>query len=272
MSHVVLTLPQGPTPQPRLVAIPRLAAGGRWRVEAMRTLNEPCLLWFTRGQGRITIAGLTRGYGPNNAIFIPKGVMHGFEVAPQTFGTALFFGREHDLPLPSTPQHLRVREQALQAELNQALEAMSREMASDKPSHIRAAMAHLSLISVWLDRQIARQPTEELPQPASARRMVSRFTDLLERDFRSGAGVADYAAALGITPTHLSRLCRATSGRSAKELLSDRLLFEARKLLSETKLPVQDVASQLGFGSAAYFTRAFQHHTGSTPSDFRRLH
>ncbi len=47
----------------RLMAIPRLAAGGRWRVEAMRSLSEPLLLWFTRGQGRITVAGVTRGYG-----------------------------------------------------------------------------------------------------------------------------------------------------------------------------------------------------------------
>ena len=57
----------------RLVAIPRLAAGGRWRVEAMRSLSEPCLLWFTKGQGRITIAGVTRGYTAHNAIFIPAG-------------------------------------------------------------------------------------------------------------------------------------------------------------------------------------------------------
>jgi len=49
-----------PVSRPRLVAIPRLAAGGKWRVEAMRSLSEPCLLWFTKGQGRITISGVTR--------------------------------------------------------------------------------------------------------------------------------------------------------------------------------------------------------------------
>jgi hypothetical protein len=53
-------LPSGS--QARLMAIPRLAAGGRWRVEAMRSLSEPMLLWFTKGQGRITVAGVTRGY------------------------------------------------------------------------------------------------------------------------------------------------------------------------------------------------------------------
>jgi AraC family transcriptional activator of pobA len=78
-----------------------LPAGGRWRVEAMRAYAEPLLLWFTRGQGRITVGGITRGYGAHNAIYIPAGMMHGFEVGPQTFGTALFFGRDHGLDLPT---------------------------------------------------------------------------------------------------------------------------------------------------------------------------
>jgi len=81
--------PAADTSKMRLVAIPRLAAGGRWRVEAMRTYSEPCFLWFTKGQGRITIAGITRGYTAHNGIYIPAGVMHGFEVGPQVFGTAV---------------------------------------------------------------------------------------------------------------------------------------------------------------------------------------
>lgn len=255
----------------RLMAIPRLAAGGRWRVEAMRSLSEPLLLWFTRGQGRITIAGVTRGYGPNNAVFIPAGTMHGFEVGQHVFGTAVFFGRDTGLVLPERPQHLRVRENSAQVELNLILDAIGREQISDKPAHDRATLHYLGLLSVWLERQVASQPEEDLPHPASARKLAARYTQLVERDYRTGRGVADYAAALGVTPTHLSRVCRTTTGRSAKAILSDRVLFEARRLLLDTKLPVQEVAQSLGFGSAAYFTRAFQHHTGKTPSDFRRL-
>ncbi|MDR5651275.1 helix-turn-helix domain-containing protein [Ruixingdingia sedimenti] len=259
-----------PPSAPRLIAIPRLAAGGRWRVEAMRALSEPLFLWFTKGQGRITVAGATRGYTPHNAIFIPAGTMHGFEVGPQVFGTAVFFGRDCGLPLPAQPLHLRIRENSAQVDLNLTLDAIGREMAGDKPAHDRAAGYHLGLLSVWLERQAAAHPLEDAPHPASARRLAARFTQLLERDFRSGMGVADYAAALGVTPTHLTRVCRTTTGRPAKDLLQDRVLFEARRLLAETALPVQEVARGLGFNSPAYFTRAFQQHTGKTPSDFRR--
>lgn len=228
------------------------------------------MLWFTKGQGRITISGTTRGYGPNNCIFIPPGTMHGFEVGQMVFGTAVFFGRETDLTLPERTHHLRIRENSAQVELNLILDAIGREQSSDKPAHDRATRHYLGLLSVWLERQVSTQPSEDLPHRESARKLAARFSFLLERDFRSGQGVADYAAALGVTPTHLTRVCKITTGRSAKELLSDRLIFEARRLLLETKLPVQDVAAGLGFGSPAYFTRAFQHHTGQTPTDFRR--
>ena len=253
----------------RMVALPRLAAGGRWRTEAMRALGEPCLLWFTRGQGRITVAGLTRGYGPNTAVFIPRGVMHGFEVGPQVFGTAVFFGRDTPLVLPDRALHLRVRENAAQVECNLTLDAVARELAGDRPGRERAAAAHLAMLSVWLERQAAAQTGEDAPHPPSARRLAARYAALIETHYRSGAGVAAYAAALGVTPTHLSRVCRQTMGRSAKDLLADRTIYEARRLLKETSVPVQDLARHLGFRSAAYFSRAFHARTGSTPTDFR---
>jgi AraC family transcriptional activator of pobA len=255
--------------QLRLVAVPRLAAGGRWRVEAMRSLSEPCLLWFTKGQGRITISGVTRGYTAHNAIFIPAGVMHGFEAGAQVFGTAVFFGRNSTVALPKTPLHLRIREVHAQQEVNILLDSILREMESTTPAHDRATEAYVGLLGVWLERQ-ARKAEPETPRPDATRRLVARYTALLERNFRTGMGVGDFAAALGVTPTHLTRCCNTACGRPAIALLQDRRIFEARKLLSETRLPVGRIAGQLGFTSPAYFTRAFQHLTGKSPTAFRR--
>jgi AraC family transcriptional activator of pobA len=257
--------------QLRLVAIPRLAAGGRWRVEAMRALSEPCFLWFTKGQGRITVQGQTRGYTAHNAIFIPAGVMHGFEAGPQVFGTAVFFGRDCDLTLPRQPLHLRIREVHAQQELNILLDSIQREMGADTPAHDRATQHYLGLMGVWIERQAHRaEPESQALRPDATKRLVARYTELLERGFRSGQGVSDFAQALGVTPTHLTRCCKAACGRPASALLQDRRIYEARRLLSETRAPVRKIAEDLGFNSAAYFTRAFQHLTGRSPSDFRR--
>lgn len=255
----------------RIVAIPRLAAGGRWRVEAMRSICSPMLLWFTKGQGRITVAGQTRGYTAHNAIFIPAGTMHGFEVGPQAFGQALFFGRDHGLHLPDVPRHLRVREVLIQQELNVLLDNIQREAGSTQPAAARAAGHWAGLLSVWLERQIDKGLADTVPEDAT-RRLVARYVDLLEREFRTGMNVADLAARLGVTPTHLTRCCKATCGRPASALLHDRVLFEARRLLKETDMPVASIAGSLGFASAAYFTRAFSNLTGASPSAFRRAH
>lgn len=259
-----------PTSPFRLVAIPRLSAGGRWRVEAMRSLSEPCLLWFTKGQGRITISGVTRGYTAHNAIFIPAGVMHGFEAGPQVFGTAVFFGRDTAILLPKSPQHLRIREVHAQQEVNILLDSILREIESDTPAHDRASEHYLGLLGVWLERQVRKSDPAEAPRPDATRRLVTRYTALLERNFRTGMGVSDFAAALGVTPTHLTRCCNSACGKPASALLQDRRIFEARKLLAETRLPVGRIAEQLGFNSPAYFTRAFQHLTGKSPTAFRR--
>jgi AraC-like DNA-binding protein len=264
-------IPEPEAPKLRLVPIARLAQGGRWRVEAMRAYCEPVLLWFTRGQGRVTVGGITRGYGAHNAIYVPAGMMHGFEVGVQTSGTALFFGADHGLNLPDEPLHLRIREVGPQTELSGIIENIQREMEGNKPGNERAAHHHLGLLGIWLERHVETS-ADETPRADASRRLARAYADLLERGFRSGKGVADYARELGVTPTHLTRVCNKTCGRSASDLLHDRVIFEARRLLAETRLPVAAVAETLGFTSPAYFTRAFQHRTGKTPTSFRKAH
>ncbi|MCU0906600.1 MAG: AraC family transcriptional regulator [Rhodobacteraceae bacterium] len=237
----------------------------------MRSYAQPLLLWFTRGQGRITAAGVTQGYGVHNAVWIPAGTMHGFEASAQVFGSAVFLPAALGESLPSDPVHLRLREAPRQMELTGLIDALARELQSDAPGHDRAAALHAGLLAVWLERQIAAPspPGSEARSPA-ARRLVAAFTALVEADYHSGRGVSHYARALGVTPTHLSRACRECSGRPASKILADRVAFEARRLLIETDLPVGEIGRRLGFRSAAYFTRAFHRVAGRSPSDFRK--
>ena len=253
----------------KVIPLPRFAQGGRWRTEAMRSYDTPLLIWFTKGQGRITVAGSTRGYGAHNAIIIPPGTMHGFEMSTQVFGSLVHFPNDPELRLPAEPLHLRLRDAQIQAELTQLIENLQREGERDMPGHDRALAHHGGLLAVWLERQIAARPEGE-QRIDKARRLTAAFTALVERDFRSGKTVQDYAAELGVTPTHLSRVCNTACGRPASRLLADRIHYEARRLLSETRIPVKDIAVGLGFTSAAYFTRAFQKQTGKTPTGFRK--
>jgi hypothetical protein len=179
--------PPEPPPAFRIVPLPRLAHGGRWRTEAMRSYGFPVLLWFTKGQGRITVAGVTRGFGAHNLVFLPPNTMHGFEMTGQVFGNAVFFPRGTDLPLPDQPKHLRFREASEQAELNVLIDTLQKELERALPVHDRAVQHHAGLLSVWLERQLLSHETPDTPETA-ARRLSAAYSALVERDFRRGSG------------------------------------------------------------------------------------
>ena len=253
----------------RILTLQQFARGGRWRTEAMRSYPQPVLIWFTKGQGRITISGNTRGYGPHNAIFIPAGTMHGFDMLGQVFGTIIFFPIQTGLELPQEPMQLRFREAVQQAELTMMIDNIQREASADLPGRTQALHHHGGLLAIWLRRQALALPDTESEGRRAAHRLASAYTALVERDFHLGKSVSDYAAELGVTPTHLSRACNIACARPASEILAERIHYEARRLLSETRRPVKEIASHLGFRSAAYFTRAFQKRTGKSPTAFR---
>ncbi len=253
----------------RLTPIHRLAQGGRWRVEAMRSYATDQLLWFTRGQGRITVGGVTRGYGAHNAVFIPANTMHSFDMTAQVFGTALYFPKDNGLVLPDAAHHLRIRDAHAQSELTVLLETLQRESEGTLPARDRLMLHTAGLISVWLERQRALNE-DSLASTDAARRLVRTYSALVETNYHSGMSVSDYADRLGVTPTHLTRVCKSTCGSTASDYLTDRKIAEARRLLADTNRPVKDIAADVGFGSAAYFTRMFQNRTGAAPVAFRR--
>ncbi|WP_341365726.1 helix-turn-helix transcriptional regulator [Yoonia sp. BS5-3] len=262
-----MTLAENTQPALALAGLTYGGPAAKWRTEAMRSHQTPRLIHITKGQGRITVAGLTNGYGPNNLIFIPGQTMYGMEIGPTVFGQILTLPDGSDWP--DTPFHLRLLEVMRQKELQGHIEAIERELQPD--GDMRAANCHLGLLTIFVERQLAaRDPASiDKRRMSPAGQLVAKYTAMIAQHFTSDRSVADYAAALGVTPTHLTRVCRQTCGRSALELRNDRIHYEACLLLRETRTPVQDIARRLGFHSAAYFTRSFQEKSGQTPSGFR---
>ncbi|HHB80512.1 MAG TPA: AraC family transcriptional regulator, partial [Aliiroseovarius sp.] len=160
-----------PLPSPfRIIPLARLAKGGRWRTEARRSYGAPVLYWFTRGQGRITIAGQTSGYGPHNAVFVPSGCMHGFEMSSQVHGLIIVFpaGSETSIDLPDTPLQLRLREVDQHLGLSKLLENLQAGLGTGAPEADTAMMCHAGLLSVWLRRQINEFEEEAEVAPRSS--------------------------------------------------------------------------------------------------------
>ncbi|MEV2253829.1 AraC family transcriptional regulator [Streptomyces sp. NPDC050147] len=95
-----------------------------------------------------------------------------------------------------------------------------------------------------------------------------RFVDALELHFRELHQAADYAELLGCSVRTLSRAARNATGKGARELIDERRLLEARRLLGGAEWDARAVAAHLGFTDPANFGRFFSGHTGLTPAAF----
>ena len=253
----------------KIVTLPQLIQGQDWRLNLAHDRPEHLLFWITRGQGRLILDGQRRGVGTHNAILVPAGHLFALELGRQGVGQVMVVPPASELRLPRVPAQLRIREVSAMSELTVLMEAATREQQTGRPLMHRAMEAHGTLISVWLQRQMAME--EHLPpRPNAAARLAAAFCRQISAQFQDPMNMADHAAALDVTPTHLTRACKAATGKTAADLLTERVLYEARCLLTTTKVPAQDIARHLGFGSAAYFTRFMLHHTSVTPSALRK--
>lgn len=253
----------------RLVSVAQLTRHGDWQLALAHDRASHLLFWMTRGQTVALVDGARRGIGVHNALFVPARHLFALEPARQSFGQALVIPEDEELTLPTQVHHLRIRDVAAQSELTVLLEALGREQSNHRSDAAAAMRCYAGLIAIWLQRQLF-DGDHVPPKPDAASRLMRAYAAQIVGNFATGATMAEHAARLGVTPTHLSRVCKAQTGRTAADLLAERVLHAARSMLAESTLPIQDVARAVGIGSPAYFTRFLQRHTGYTPSALRR--
>ncbi|MCP9482024.1 AraC family transcriptional regulator [Shimia sp. CNT1-13L.2] len=252
----------------QVMTLAQLTLGGPWQLEQLHVRDHHLFLWITRGQGRILLHGLRRGYGAHNAIFVPAGKLLSMEAGRHVQGQALVIPADGRVNLPDRTHQLRIQDGLAQAELTGLFDDLRREIHENRPLLTEALTAVASLVSIWLRRQM--QIAGPAGRATAAERIVRRFSDLLSEDFRSGRPMAAYAEDLDITPTHLTRVCRQCAGLTAADMLNQMIQHEARTLLTRSDLPMNEIADRLGFGSAAYFSRFSQQHFGAAPSQIRK--
>lgn len=259
-----------PPPQTvQIKSLSQLAEGEEWRVGLVHDHPYDLLIWITRGQGVTILDGERRGVGAHNAIYVPAGTMYALDLSRQSVGQVVILPRTLEMQTPDMAMLLRIRAVQTQSELTALIESAGREDAAQRVFCNEALEGYARLILVWLRRQMGLEEHVR-GKPKAAQRLSRAFSAEVAARFTTGDVMADYAARLGVTPTHLTRATKAATGKTAADLLTERILHEARALLVETETPAQQIAKHLGFGSAAYFTRFIQHHTGQVPSKLRK--
>ncbi|ASE61214.1 hypothetical protein CEQ15_06730 [Chryseobacterium indologenes] len=97
-----------------------------------------------------------------------------------------------------------------------------------------------------------------------------QFQELLENHFTRHHQVSFYAGKLNISSKTLSKVCKLISHKTAQDLIKERILLEAKRMLLYTDMSVKEVAYYLGFEDHAYFTRFFTSNVLQNPSDFKK--
>ena len=251
-----------------------------WTIPAHRHEGLHQFQWLEKGHVRGTIDGREFEARAPVLLMLAPGSVHGFTYTPDTVG--------HQVTVPtatlrqllggSNLADTELGASCVLADINGdgAAECKSlftqdaREFRTQSPGRVHALLSCATLLAVQVLRQRGEHFSRERGQGARDA-LLRRYLALVEQHYREHQPLSFYADALGVTPDHLSRTCRGATKQSALQILHERLMLEARRLLAYSSMPVTDVAQQLGYDDAAYFSKFFGRSVGNTPSDYRAL-
>lgn len=141
----------------------------------------------------------------------------------------------------------------------------------DRSGWHEMVIAHLQIILILATRlKLREMELSDDGLPTAAQPTILQFRSLIEAHFRAWHKPSHYAAALGVSGNALGKLTKRHLLRSPTELILERLLLEAKRLLHFTTMSVKEIAFQLGFTDFGYFGRVFRKHCGISPTEYRR--
>jgi len=125
----------------------------------------------------------------------------------------------------------------------------------------------IHLLQTLLFQLLDQKHVEEQPASTGDRKLLFRFQQALEVQFCTNHQVSKYAAELGTTEKKLSLITKQFLGLSPLQVIHNRLLLEAKRLLLFEDTSHKEIAFQLGFDSPASFSLFVKNKAGITPSE-----
>ncbi len=127
----------------------------------------------------------------------------------------------------------------------------------------------INIIYIELSRIYLRNyQTDSLPNANYSIRFYE-LEQLIETKFQTEKSPVVYADLMNMSTKHLNRICKAVSGKTTLELIIDRVILEAKRMLLHSKSNFTEIGLILGYEDYAYFSRVFKNKTGQSPRDFQ---
>lgn len=151
------------------------------------------------------------------------------------------------------------------------LELLSLIAHENQQSGVEQSFALKALLQLILI-DILRLADQAQPQQKTRKediRVFHLFNKLIESHYKEHLNLTQYSAKMNLTEARLNEICRRLAGLPSKRLVTDRLIQEARRLLSFTSISITEIGYELGFKDPAYFARFFRNNTGLTAKKYR---
>ncbi|MFV5702237.1 AraC family transcriptional regulator [Flavobacterium sp. XS2P12] len=248
-------------------------------VEEPHRHNSYVLVFFTKGSGTHEIDFDVFAIHPGNMFFLQPGQMHHWNLSDDVEGFVIFYSQEMynlyfrqktigDYPFYSSVTNKPEMVFDL-AESKAILPYFNTMIAETKENQMLKLDKIMNLLDI-IHIEIARKYSETfLHEVHSYNVKIKSFEVLLEKNFRVEKTASFYASQLHITLKHLNRISNEILKKTTTEVITDRIILEAKRMLMDKKMTVNEIATELGYDDYSYFTRLFKKHTTMTPTAFR---
>ncbi|MEZ0540320.1 helix-turn-helix domain-containing protein [Fibrella arboris] len=240
------------------------------------------IIWVDAGRSRQTIDYQPYELAPTSLFFISPGQLHEFEEWEPLHGGSILFTEAFFLLNQSNKDKLFelsfldnfYANPLLQPtpadfqDIRQTIDLLIRER--ERPDHTAAiTQPLLQVLLAQIQRCVTRQQNRLLN-----RRYIIQFKKLkhlLDEHYTENQPVRYYASTLNVTPHHLNLICQEVAGKTASDVIRERGLLEAKRLLTFTDQTITEIAAELNFMDPSYFARVFRAATGQSPAAFRQV-
>jgi AraC-like DNA-binding protein len=238
-------------------------------------------VYIEKGDGAVTVDDTVIRVDEPKVIFIKPNQMTVFDISRRTKGMIIYFKEDFFA--------LRYNNNVLQAfsffeqgvkpfqRLNEnqnfrvktIIELMQHEFGDNTPFQLNVLRSYLNILLFEIQKLCAKNGIKDVKTMFVHEKMIN-FENALNTHFAQSRLPSFYAKLLHISESYLNRLCKQYRGKSAGEVIRERVCIEAQRLLLHTQMSVAQVADTLGFDSVSYFVTFFKKQFDKTPETFRK--
>jgi AraC family transcriptional activator of pobA len=246
-------------------------------IEEPHRHNFYLLVLFTKGSGIHDIDFDRFNIAPGSLFMIQPGQIHNWKLSNDIEGYIIFYSQQiynvyfgnkkvEDYPFyQSVNSKPEVQLNSSETkELLPYFEAMVLENQNNRS--IDKLLNLLDTIHIDTSRKYL---SESNHAAHSYNHKIHQFETLLERYFKSEKSPSFYASEMSMTLKHLNRICKDMLDETVTEMITKRIILEAKRLLIDKTKSVSQIADALGYDNFPYFGKLFKKHTGMAPGEFR---